>query len=1105
MPEKTETLLHKMKLLPPVVITVATLLASLPAYSSNTPEPRSCIDRAADKSYTGDELLPSYLRCEYLVNPLGVGSTEPRLSWVVESGKRGQSQTAYRVLVAGSKSTLDEDKGDLWDSGKVSSSDTTAIIYAGKPLNSGQPCFWKVKVWDAAGKESPWSAPARWSTGLLNPSDWQAQWIGYDKPRQAELPEADFERGKWIWFAGDSFPEAALGTRVFVGSVKLPPVNEISRAEILIASGGGFSVNLNGQRVGLTKPSPNDPRRASIFNALEYLKDGDNEIRATVENAEKGPAGLILKFQVETKSGKTITLVTDESWLATDKTSADAGNRDEWTAPRVLGEHGIKPWGRLPAAGKLAQPAAYLRKEFTVEKPVVRATLYTVALGWIDAHLNGSRVSDDYFNPGWTDYHKRVYYRAYDVTGAIRPGPNALGTILSDGWYSGYIGWYGKREHYGNQPRALAQLVLEFADGSRQVVATGPGWKAATGPITSADILQGETYDARKELTGWDRSGFDDSSWAGVDTGANLSPVLQAHTGPPVVAIKEFRAKSITEPEPGVYVFDLGQNFAGVPRIKVNGKPGQKITLRHAERLAPDGGVYTINLRSAAATDSYICKGGGIETWSPRFTFHGFQYIEVAGLTEKPDEDTVVGVALSSDTPVAGAFECSDPMLNQLHNNIYWTQRANFIDVPTDCPQRDERLGWTGDAQIYIRTATLNTDVQAFFAKWLVDLQDAQRADGQFPRVAPVQPLLSNGGDDGGPAWADVGVVCPWTIYDVYGDTRELAAHYDSMCRFIEFCKDRCTPDLLPPPKFHCFGDWVSIKADTPKDVIFMAYFAHSTKLLARSAEALGKTEDAAKYNALFERIKESFNKAYVGADGRIKGDTQAVYVLALAYDLVTGENAKLAAKYLAEDIEKHDWHLTTGFVGTKDLMLVLAKIGRNDIACRLVHNDTFPSWGFSIKCGATSIWERWDGWTPENGFEKSGMNSFAHYSFGAVYQWMVENLGGIRNDTPAYKTITIAPAIDEKLDFARTVYAGIRGKITSEWKKDGDNLLVNVTIPANTTATVSLPAKSAESITEGGHPLDKAESVKFLRTDGDRSLLSVESGSYAFAVKDGK
>lgn len=1078
--------------------TVAVLLASSAVCFADA----QFADRMEHKAYAGEGLVPSYLRCEYRVDPLGVGEDLPRLSWIVESGERGQRQTAYHILVAGSEAELMRDNGDRWDSGKIVGDETTAVVYAGKPLESGQPCFWKVKVWDINGKASPWSEPALWSVGLLKASDWQAQWIGYDKPRQIEWPEAQFEGGKWIWFAGDAQPDVPQAQRVFLGRITLPPPAEIAEAEILVAADEEFSVNLNGQRVGLNKFRVGAKRNAFRFNALEFLKDGENEIRATVTNPEPGPAGLIAKFTVRTKDGKTITLVTDESWLATDKLSAGADNRGAWSLCSVLGEHGIAPWGRLRAVGKTIHPAAYLRTQFQVAKPLVRATLYGTALGWVDLHLNGSRVGDDYFNPGWTDYNKRVYYRAYDVTADVKSGANALGAVLSDGWYGGYIGWFRERGHYGNQPRVFAQLVLEFSDGSREVVATGADWKAGGGPITGADILQGETYDARREPAGWDQPGFDDKLWAAVDTGSHLNPLVQAHPGPPVVAIKEFRAKMITEPSPGVYVLDLGQNFAGVPRLTVRGKPGQKITLRHAERLAPGGGIYTINLRSADATDTYICKGGGVEVWSPRFTFHGYQYIEVTGLTEKPDQDTVVGVALSSDTPVVGAFECSDPMLNQLHNNIFWTQRANFIDIPTDCPQRDERMGWTGDAQVYVRTATLNMDVQAFFTKWLVDLEDAQRADGQFPRVAPVAPFRPEG-DDGGPAWADAGVICPWTIYEVYGDTRELGRHYDSMCRFIEFCKNRGTPDLLPPEKFHCYGDWVSIKAETPKDVIYMAYFAHSTKLVARAAEVLGKTEDAAKYHALFARIRQSFNKEFVGWRGGIKGNTQAAYVLALAMDLLDDSNARRAAEYLVEDIKTHGWHLTTGFVGTKDLMLVLAKIGRNDVAYRLIHNDTFPSWGFSIKCGATTIWERWDGWTPEKGFEKSGMNSFAHYSFGAVYQWMVENIGGIKNASPAYKQIVIAPVVDEKLGFARTRYAGIRGEISSEWKKSGNTLLLNVVIPANTSATVILPSES--DITEGGNPISRAPGVKFLRTEGGHAFLAVESGRYAFTVKPTK
>jgi alpha-L-rhamnosidase len=735
-----------------------------------------------------------------------------------------------------------------------------------------------------------------------------------------------------------------------------------------------------------------------------------------------------------------------------------------------------------------------------LEKPVLRATLYASALGLADFYLNGHRVSDDFFTPGWMDYSKRVYYRAYDATGLLRRGENALGATLADGWFCGYVGYRGGRDLYGKLPRIRAQLHVEFADGSTTEIATGPGWKAALGPVLEADFLKGETYDARRERSDWVEPSCDDSRWEPVTVGSDeVHPLMQPHPGPPVRAIQEFKPRQITEPKPGVYVLNLGQNFAGIPRLKVRGQRGQKITLRFAERLNPDGTLYTVNLRSARATDTYICSGKGIETWEPRFTFHGFQYVEVTGLDRKPSPDMVVGVALSSDTPVVGAFSCSDPMLNQLHKNIYWTQRANFIDLPTDCPQRDERLGWTGDAQVYVRTATLNTDVQAFFTKWLVDLdEDGQRSDGQFPCVAPVKVAE----DDGGPAWADAGVICPWSIFWVYGDRRELEQHYPAMTRFIEFCRRRSTPELLPPRKYHCFGDWLSINADTPKDIIYTAYFAYSTKLTARAAEVLGKTEDAAKYNSLFDQIRKAFNDAYVAADGRIKGNTQTCYVLALANDLVQGEHAEQAARYLVEDIEKKGWHLSTGFIGTKDLMPVLSKIGRTDVAYRLLHNDTFPSWGFSIKHGATSIWERWDGWTPEKGFQDPGMNSFAHYSFGAVYAWMVDNIGGIRSASPAFKAITIAPELDDKLTSATVAYVSPRGLIATDWKQANGKVTLKVSVPANTTAVVALPAASASAITESGHPIDRVSGLKFLRQEGGKVSLAIGSGRYSFTTK---
>ncbi len=570
-------------------------------------------------------------------------------------------------------------------------------------------------------------------------------------------------------------------------------------------------------------------------------------------------------------------------------------------------------------------------------------------------------------------------------------------------------------------------------------------------------------------------------------------------------AFAELKPKSIAEPKPGTYVLDMGQNFAGVVRLKANGEPGRKITLRFAERLNPDGTIYTTNLREARVTDTYLCDKSGEIVWEPRFTFHGFQYVEVTGLNSRPTEESITGVALSSDTPVVGSFACSDPMLNKLFSNIYWTQRANFIDIPTDCPQRDERLGWTGDAQVYIETASLICDVQAFFNKWLVDLTDGQRADGQFPMVAPVKVA----GDDGGPAWADAGVICPWTVYKVYGDRRVLERQYRSMVRFVEFCRKRSTPDLLPPRQFHCFGDWLSINADTPKDVIYTAYFAHSTLLTAQAAEALGKTDDAAKYHDLFNGIRESFRRAYIGPDGRIKGNTQAVYVLAIAFGLVGPDRSdkefERAARYLVDDIEKRGNHLSTGFIGTKSLMQALSMIGRDDVAFRLLHNDSFPSWGFSIKQGATSIWERWDGWTPEKGFQDPGMNSFAHYSFGAVYGWMVHTIGGIDLGA-ASRTVVIAPKIDPQLTWAKTSYRSPFGPIATEWKRNGDRVELTVMIPANLKAMVRLPATDADQITEGGRPLAGLEGISGpMAFPGDRGpglLFSVAPGTYRFAMK---
>jgi alpha-L-rhamnosidase len=735
-------------------------------------------------------------------------------------------------------------------------------------------------------------------------------------------------------------------------------------------------------------------------------------------------------------------------------------------------------------------PPRYLKTNFSVSRPVRRAVAYVSALGICDLYLDNTRVSDDRFTPGWTDYSRRVYYRTYDLSQRLVKGNHAIGAILADGWYSGYLGYAADREVYGARPRLLVQLRLEYADGTVEEVGSGRTWKATTGPLGEADFLMGESFDARR--AGQGLFGTDDGGahWESVDEGAEVHPLLRAHPAPPVRSFAELTPKTITAVAPGTWVFDLGQNFAGVVRLRVSGKSGQKVTLRYAERLNPDGTVYTTNLRAARALDTYICSGVAEEVWEPRFTFHGFQYVEIKGLSQPPTPSTITGIALSSATPPAGSFECSDPMVNQLASNILWTQRANFIDIPTDCPQRDERLGWTGDAQVYVHTACLNADVQAFFHKWLVDLTDAQRADGQFPMVAPTKVAT----DDGGPAWADAGVICPWTIYEMYGDRSILESCYAAMTRFVEFTRKRSTVDLLPPEKFHCFGDWLNINAETPKEVIYTAYFARSTFLTAKAAAVLGKKNDASTYEQLFANVKSAFNSAYVDSEGRVKGNSQTGYVLALAFGLLDEPVRSRAAEHLIADIESRGWHLSTGFVGTKELMLVLSSLGRHDVAYRLLHNETFPSWGFTVKNGATSIWERWDGWTPEKGFQDPGMNSFAHYSFGAVYQWMVEHIGGIKSDGPGYRKILIEPQPGGKLTSARVSYRSVSGPITTAWKIEGGQMSLTVNIPANTSARILLPGV-AGPVLESGKPAADQPGLKA----AEKGTYEAASGNYVF------
>jgi alpha-L-rhamnosidase len=803
-------------------------------------------------------------------------------------------------------------------------------------------------------------------------------------------------------------------------------------------------------------------------------------------------------------------------------------------------------------------PARQYRKEFQAPKSVRRATLYATALGIYELHLNGRRIGDAWFAPGWTDYHQRAYYWTYDVTSMLERGTNALGAWVADGWYSGYIGFglltgigteHIGRYTYGKTPSFLAQLEIEFTDGTHQTIVTDPSWKVTgNGPIQEADFLMGEKYDARQETPGWTRPGFDDSKWdqaipaadngsvkatfyefqnpppgkpvkiegREVDLGFKRPAELQAFPGEPVRALEQIKPVAITEPKPGTYIFNLGQNFAGVIRLRVppGGKAGDQIQLRYGEMLYPDGRLMTENLRKARAQDFYILKGDPPgETYTPRFTFHGFQYVEISGLPGKPDLDAVTGLALHSDTPPAGAFECSDPVVNQLYRNIVWTQRANFLDLPTDCPQRDERFGWTGDAQIYVRAATYNADVAAFYTKWIRELMESQRPSGVFPGYAPY-PFQH--GWDFGTAWCDAGVICPWTIYHVYGDRRIIERCWGPMVKFLDW-RQKTSRDHLGVVHGNDWGDWLSLGGKTPLDYIDTVYFAYTAHLMAEMAKAIGKTTEAAHYTRLFDQIREAFQKKYLKADGSLTVDTQTAYVLALYMDLVPDKARNKVGEILAEKIlakaGPENSGIATGFLGTRPLLPVLSAVGRNDLAVRLIQSRKFPSWGYEVEQGATTVWERWNSYTKDKGFggaQNASMNSFAHYSFGAVCEWLFFRLAGIDTDGPGYDKILIRPSPpdpgsnpDQKpIDWVKAHYDSIHGRITSNWKREGDRFELEVALPANTSATVYLPADDGQSITESDRPLNEVEEVKLLLRENNQAVLSVPSGTYRFVTR---
>ncbi len=790
------------------------------------------------------------------------------------------------------------------------------------------------------------------------------------------------------------------------------------------------------------------------------------------------------------------------------------GNASEWSAPAswrmgLLNTTDWKAaWISLASKEDSSRPSPMFRKEFAFKKKVAAATAYITVHGLYEAQINGQRIGQAYLTPGWTAYQKRIQYQAYDVTNLLKTGPNALGVTLGNGWWRGCIGWTERSGFYGQDVALLFQLEIEYTDGSRETIGTDDSWKCSTnGPIRSSEIYHGETYDSRLEQPGWSMPGFNESKWDKVAVQDFSKDLLIGTYNEPIEKHETFTPIQIFRTPKGELVADFGQNLVGWVELKARGKSGTHIVLQFAEVLDKEGNFYTDNLRGARCTDTWTLKGSGEERFEPHFTFHGFRYARIVGYPGDLKATDLTAVVLYSAMRPAGTFTSSDSLINQLQHNIQWGQRGNFLDVPTDCPQRDERLGWTGDAQAFSRTATFNFDTHNFYAKWLKDVAADQQPDGMVPWVIPNVLRPRNGASAG---WADAATIIPWNMWLAYGDRRILEDQYPSMKAWVEYMHKESKNDLWNTGSH--FGDWLfySITDDndgrsaiTDKYLIAQCFYAYSTQLLINAAQVLGKQDEVATYTELLKKVKTAYLNEYVTPNGRPLSPTQTAYVLALQFDMLPEEKRAQAAQKLVDNIKRYGDHLTTGFLGTPYLCHVLTRFGYTDVAYKLLNQKTYPSWLYPVTKGATTIWERWDGIRPDGSFEAVTMNSFNHYAYGAIGDWMYRVMAGLdtETDAPGYKAIRIQPHPGGGFTHASADLQTMYGLAASRWRMDEKGLSLEVEIPANSSATLLLPATNAASITEGGKALAMQPDIHVLGTENGLITLKIGSGKYLFII----
>jgi alpha-L-rhamnosidase len=1011
---------------------------------------------------------PVHLRTNARTQPLGIDTPQPTFSWQSDATTPNWMQSGYELLVATRPDALLPGKADAWDSGRIDRSESVHIAYAGAALRSQQRYWWKVLVWDNHGHKTA-STPSWFETGLLQPDDWKAVWIRRDDPAD----DAELQALRWIWLRGADPLHVSSGTHAqFRYHLHLDAAPAAASLHVLMR--GDFTARVNGTVTGHhTEWGAFD--REEITSLLHV---GDNEVEIDVTShrtdaAGGAPSALAAAIHLRMANGHERHIVSDAQWQsrAVSNTASNGGWASSQVAGPLSAHFGIGTDRETAVAGpdRISTDASLLRKDFALGAQVREARLSITALGAYEAFLNGQRIAPNtLLSPGWTDFHKRVLYQTYDVTSQLRRGANTLGVLLGGGWYSSPMTWIGFRDTPG--PNLLrAQLDITLTDGSHERIVSDPSWKTAAAPITFAEIYGGESYDARLVQRGWDAPGFDDTQWtpALAATPPDSDMVLTAQPDPLIqttLTLHPIRMKPDTVHH--AMVFDMGQNMVGNVRLHVRGPRGMVVRLRYAERLNPDGSIYTQNLRNADATDTYALAGTGEESWTPAFTFHGFRYVELTYLGGEPSSPTTLAtidglVTNSLNEPPTVRLSSSSATLNKMNQLGAWGQRGNFVSIPTDCPQRDERLGWMGDAGAFWRTGSYNFDIDAFTHKFMQDVVDAQNTAGAFSDVSP--NILGPG--PGAPGWGDAGVFIPYAAWLQYGDLGVARQAWPAMQRWMEFIL-RNNPDYVRRNAVgNNYADWLAPDPHTPRALIDTAYWALVAREMEEMATALHKPDDAARYHEQFEHIADAYRAAFIQADGSVEGDTQTGYLATLFTGIAPESLRASMVLRLVHNIQAHDTHLTTGFLGTPFLLFVLDQNHQTDLAFKLLLSTTYPSWGYMVSKDATTWWERWNGDTGD-----PSMNSYNHYAFGSVMAWVYRRAAGIDTDAAGagFHHLVVAPHFDPSLPTLHVAYDSDYGTIVSDWRQRDHRF--TITLPANTTATLILQGHPMQTIGSGTH-----------------------------------